>query len=98
MRTGKTLLHNLVPMDWFISVLLWCVECNTLHQNEEEKMPRQSIELPVNIKEGLDKMATTFGMTQNALINLAVTTMVVKYDAEGTRIFFDLISPPIKRK
>ena len=61
-------------------------------------MPRQSIELSQNIKEGLDKMASTFGMTQNALINLAVTTMVVKYDAEGTRIFFDLISPPSKRK
>lgn len=61
-------------------------------------MSRQSIELSVKIKEGLDKMASTFGMTQNALINLAVTTMVVKYDAEGTRIFFDLISPPIKRK
>jgi len=61
-------------------------------------MSRQSIELPVNIKEGLDKMAASFGMTQNALINLAVTTMVVKYDAEGTRIFFDLISPSTKRK
>lgn len=61
-------------------------------------MSRQSIELPENIKVGLDKMAATFGMTQNALINLAVTTMVVKYDAEGTRIFFDLISPPTKRK
>ncbi|OLN25469.1 hypothetical protein [Desulfosporosinus metallidurans] len=61
-------------------------------------MPRQSIELPKAIKEGLDKMALTFGMSQNALINLAVTTMVVKYDAEGTRIFFDLISPPTKRK
>ncbi|KGP77064.1 hypothetical protein JT05_01275 [Desulfosporosinus sp. Tol-M] len=61
-------------------------------------MPRQSIELSENIKKSLDKMASTFGMTQNALINLAVTTMVVKYDAEGTRIFFDLISPPTKRK
>ena len=61
-------------------------------------MPRQSIELPKNIKESLGEMAENFGMTQNALINLAVTTMVVKYDAEGTRIFFDLISPPTKRK
>jgi hypothetical protein len=61
-------------------------------------MSRQSIELPESVKEGLEKMAATFGMTQNALINLAVTTMVVKYDAEGTRIFFDLISPPTKRK
>lgn len=33
-------------------------------------MPRQSIELPETVKEGLDKMAATFGMTQNALINL----------------------------
>lgn len=61
-------------------------------------MTRQSIELPEIVKEGLDKMATNFGMTQNALINLAVTTMVVKYEAEGTRIFFDLISPPRKNK
>ena len=61
-------------------------------------MTRQSIELPETVKEGLDKMATDFGMTQNALINLAVTTMVVKYEAEGTRIFFDLISPPRKVK
>lgn len=61
-------------------------------------MPRQSIELPETVKEGLDKMATDFGMTQNALINLAVATMVVKYEAEGTRIFFDLISQPTKTK
>jgi hypothetical protein len=63
-----------------------------------EKLTRQSIELPETVKEGLDKMATDFGMTQNALINLAVTTMVVKYEAEGTRIFFDLISPPRRIK
>ncbi len=37
-------------------------------------MARQSIELSETVKEGLDKMATAFGMTQNALINLAVTT------------------------
>ena len=61
-------------------------------------MPRQSIELPDTVKTGLDKMATAFGMTQNALISLAVATMVVKYEAEGTRIFFDLISLPTKRK
>ena len=61
-------------------------------------MPRQSIELPNTVKNGLDKMATAFGMTQNALISLAVATMVVKYEAEGTRIFFDLISLPAKRK
>lgn len=61
-------------------------------------MPRQSIELSETIKEGLDKMATAFGTTQNALINLAVATMVVKYEAEGTRIFFDLISLPTKTK
>lgn len=61
-------------------------------------MARQSVELPELVKEGLDKMATTFGMTQNALINLAVTTMVAKYEAEGMRIFFDLISPPRKIK
>lgn len=61
-------------------------------------MPRQSIELSETIKEGLDKMATAFGMTQNALINLSVATMVVKYEAEGMRIFFDLISLPTKTK
>ena len=61
-------------------------------------MPRQSVELPETIKEGLEKMAVAFGMTQNALINLAVATMVVKYEAEGTRIFFDLISAPRKAK
>ena len=43
-------------------------------------------------------MATAVGMTQNALINLAVATMVVKYEAEGMRIFFDLISLPTKTK
>jgi|GEM_PF-2356398 len=61
-------------------------------------LPRQSIELPVTVKDGLDKMASAFGMTQNALINLAVATMVVKYEAQGTRIFFDLISLPTKSK
>ena len=61
-------------------------------------MPRQSIELPDTVKKGLDKMATAVGMTQNALISLAVATMVVKYEAEGTRIFFDLISLPAKHK
>ena len=61
-------------------------------------LPRQSIELPDTVKDGLDKMATAFGMTQNALINLAVATMVVKYEAQGTRIFFDLISLPTKTK
>ena len=61
-------------------------------------MTRQSIELSETVKEGLDKMATGFGMTQNALINLAVATMVAKYEAEGMRIFFDLISLPSKTK
>jgi len=61
-------------------------------------VPRQSIELPDKVKKGLDNMATAFGMTQNALISLAVATMVVKYEAEGTRIFFDLISLPTKAK
>jgi len=61
-------------------------------------LSRQSIELPDTVKKGLDKMATAFGMTQNALISLAVATMVVKYEAEGTRIFFDLISLPAKHK
>lgn len=49
-------------------------------------MARQSIELPETVKEGLDKMASVFGMNQNALINLAVATMVAKYDVEGMRI------------
>jgi len=61
-------------------------------------LPRQSIELPDTVKKGLDKMATAFGMTQNALISLAVATMVTKYEVEGTRIFFDLISLPTKHK
>lgn len=61
-------------------------------------MGRQSIELPDTVKQGIDKMAKVVGMTQNALINLAVTTMVIKYEAEGMRIFFDLISPPRKTK
>lgn len=61
-------------------------------------MSRQSIELPEKVKKGLDDMAMAFGMTQNALISLAVATMVVKYEAEGTRIFFDLISLPRKPK
>ncbi|KLU63768.1 hypothetical protein DEAC_c42970 [Desulfosporosinus acididurans] len=60
-------------------------------------MPRQSIELPETVKDGLNKMAISFGMTQNALINLAVATMVAKFDVEGTRIFFDLISLPHKK-
>jgi Ribbon-helix-helix protein, copG family. len=62
-------------------------------------LSRQSIELPESVKAGLDNMAQTLGMTQNALINLAVATMVAKYEAEGMRIFFDLISQPeIKKK
>ena len=60
-------------------------------------MPRQSIELPETVKEVLDKMAAAFGMTQNALINLAVATIVAKYDVDGTRIFCDLISAPHKK-
>lgn len=61
-------------------------------------MSRQSVELNEKVKNGLDEMASACGMTQNALINLAVATMVAKYEAEGMRIFFDLISPPIKKK
>lgn len=61
-------------------------------------MPRQSIELPPSVKDSLDKMSTDFGMTQNSLINLAVATMVAKYEVEGTRIFFDLISLPNIKK
>ncbi len=60
-------------------------------------MGRQSIELPESVKKGLDEMASTFGMTQNALINLAVTTMIAKFQAEGMRIFFDLISLPTNK-
>lgn len=61
-----------------------------------EILSRQSVELHETVKKGLDEMASACGMTQNALINLAVTTMVAKYRAEGMRIFFDLISPPVK--
>lgn len=61
-------------------------------------MARQSIELNEQVKEGLEKMVKATGMTQNALIGLAVATMVAKYEAEGMRIFFDLISPPAKTK
>jgi len=60
-------------------------------------MPRQSVELNEKVKISLDEMASACGMTQNALINLAVATMVAKYEAEGMRIFFDLISLPVKR-
>ena len=63
------------------------------HKMRSEKVTRQSIGLPETLKEGLDKMATAFGMTQNDLINLAVTTMVVKYETEGMRILVDLITP-----
>lgn len=59
---------------------------------------RQSIELTGIVKEGLDEMAKTCGMSQTALINLAVATMVAKYQLEGMRIFFDLISLPTKQK
>jgi len=57
-------------------------------------MARQSIELTDKVKEQLDFMSATLGMTQNALINLAVATMVAKFESEGMRIFFDLISLP----
>jgi len=60
-------------------------------------LARQSIELPETVKESLNKMASVCGMTQNALINLAVATMIAKYEVEGMRIFFDLISPPNKK-
>lgn len=57
-------------------------------------MSRQSIDLPDEIKCGLECMSKSIGMTQNALVNLAVATMLAKYKAEGMRIFFDLISLP----
>lgn len=59
---------------------------------------RQSVEIPGSIKDGLEKMSKTLGMTQNALINMAVATMVAKYQAKGMKIFFDLISPPGYKK
>jgi len=61
-------------------------------------MPRQSIDLPSEIKSDLEKMSKGIGMTQNALVNLAVATMLAKYKAEGMRIFFDLISQPDTQK
>lgn len=61
-------------------------------------MARQSIEIADSIKVGLEEMAKQLGMTQNALINLAIATMVAKYEVEGMRIFFDLISPSNKKK
>lgn len=69
-----------------------------MHQKGRPKMPRQSVELNESVKKGLDEMARACGMTQNALINLAVATMMAKYEAEGMRIFFDLISLPAKHK
>jgi|GEM_PF-1383258 hypothetical protein len=59
---------------------------------------RLSIDLPLDVKGELEKMSKDIGMTQNALVNLAVATMVTKYKAEGMRIFFDLISQPEIRK
>lgn len=61
-------------------------------------MSRQSIELSKATKQGLEKMAVITGMSQTALISLAVATMVAKYEAEGMRIFFDLISQPEGKK
>jgi len=61
-------------------------------------LPRQSIDLPEEVKSDLQKMSKDIGMTQNALINLAVATMLAKYKAEGMRLFFDLISQPETRK
>jgi len=55
-------------------------------------LSRQSIDLPDEIKSNLEKMSKDIGMTQNALVNLAVATMLAKYKADGMRIFFDLIS------
>jgi len=55
-------------------------------------LSRQSIDLPEEIKSDLEKMSKDIGMTQNALVNLAVATMLAKYKADGMRIFFDLIS------
>lgn len=61
-------------------------------------MARQLIKIPESIKDGLEEMSKVLGMTQNALINMAVATTVAKYQVEGMRIFFDLISPPSNRK
>jgi hypothetical protein len=61
-------------------------------------LSRQSIDLPEEIKSDLEKMSKGIGMTQNALVNLAVATMLAKYKAEGMRIFFDLISQPEIKK
>jgi hypothetical protein len=61
-------------------------------------LSRQSIDLPEEIKSDLEKMSKGIGMTQNALINLSVATMLAKYKAEGMRIFFDLISQPEIKK
>ncbi len=61
-------------------------------------MSRQSVELPEDTKEGLQEMAKVLGMTQQALISLATTTMVAKYREVGLRIFFDLITTEKKAK
>lgn len=66
--------------------------------SEVISLPRQSIDLPEGVKNDLQKMSKDIGMTQNALVNLAVATMLAKYKAEGMGLFFDLISKPETRK
>jgi len=57
-------------------------------------LPRQTIDLTDETKGHLERMSRDIGMSQNALVNLAVATMLAKYKVEGMRIFFDLISQP----
>lgn len=48
------------------------------------------------VKNSLEDMCKATGMKQNTLINIAVATMVAKYQVEGMRIFFEQIIPPRK--
>lgn len=61
-------------------------------------MPRMSVDFPQNISEKLEVMAKEVGMTKTALVNMAVATMVTKFDEVGMRIFFDLLTPGQKKQ
>lgn len=59
-------------------------------------MARQTIDLPDDIKRDLNEMSKELGMTQSALMVLAINTLVARYREDGMKIFFDLLTPKKK--
>lgn len=56
------------------------------------------VSFPVDLKAKLEAMAKETGVNQSQLIRLAVHSLVVNYETQGSFIFADLLNPEHKER